>query len=63
MQDPFFFHRVNFRKILEMFSTKAMEKYKIPAWARDKIKCLVLRHPVRVAEYRVRSCYSVSAEL
>jgi hypothetical protein len=30
-----FFHRVNFRKVLEMSS--GMEECKIPAWARDKM--------------------------
>jgi hypothetical protein len=43
-----------------------MEECKIPAWVRDKMfpfpDCLVQRHPVRVAEYCIRSCYSVTAQ-
>jgi hypothetical protein len=56
-----FFQRVNLRKIIEMSS--GMEKSSIPAWVRDKMfpspDHLVRRHPVRVAESCVRSCYRV----
>ncbi len=56
-----FFYRLNLRKITEMSS--GIEECKIAAWARDKIFPSSARwvrcYPVRVAEFCLRSCYSV----